>query len=462
MEQPARPSHYKALATQIRKDLSIGAPRITLPRRVLSAIAVRTDASEVLIKLIQLVIVVMFGILYALAPRTDAGTAFSPVPFVLGAYFLATLFGLGWALRARIPDWAVYFSIVLDMALLMSMILSFHIQYQQPASFVLKAPAMLYVFIFIALRALRFEPRFVFVAGITAALGWAAMIWYVVNIDPDDAMITRSYVDYLTGNAILLGAEFDKIISILTVTCILALALRRGRELVVDAVREAKAARDLSRFFDKNVASHIKGADRRIQAGEGVKRMAAVLNADIRGFTPLAAGMEPSDIMKLLADYHARIVPILQGNHGTIDKFLGDGIMATFGAVAESDSFACDALRAVDEIIAATDAWAEERIAAGLDPVTINISVASGPLAFGAVGGKGRLEYTVIGAAVNLSAKLEKHNKELSARAVASGECLALAREQGYMARDDYRVSEAEVAGVSGIQSVVVLYDRET
>lgn len=459
MEKQAAPSHYQQLAAQIRKDLSIGTPHIALPPRVLSAIAVRADASEVLIKAIQLVIVVLFGVLYALAPKTDAGTAFSPVPYVLGAYLAATLFGLGWALRARLPDWAVYVSIVLDMTLLMSMILSFHIQYNQPASFVLKAPALLYVFIFIALRALRFEPRFVLVAGITAALGWAAMIWYVVRIDPHDAMITRSYVDYLTGNTILLGAEFDKIISILTVTAILTLALRRGRQLVVDAVREAKAVRDLSRFFDKGVASQIRGQARRIQAGEGVKRMAAVLNADIRGFTPLAAAMEPGDVMTLLADYHARIVPIVQRHNGAIDKFLGDGIMATFGAAADSESFARDALCAVDDIIEAVDAWAAERAEAGIEPVIVNVSVASGPLAFGAVGGKDRLEYTVIGAAVNLSAKLEKYNKELSARAVASGECLDLARAQGYEGRADYRMSQSRVPGVLGRQSVVVLHE---
>lgn len=459
IEQTAEPSHYQRLVAQLRKDLSIGGSRVELPPRILNAIAIRTDASEVLIKLIQLVIVVLFGALYALAPKTDAGTAFTPVPYVLGGYFVATLIGLVWALRARLPDWAVYLSIVLDMVLLMSMILSFHIQYQQPASFVLKAPALLYVFIFIALRALRFEPRFVIVAGVTAALGWAAMIWYVLNINPDDAMITRSYVEYLTGNVILLGAEFDKIISILTVTAILALALGRGRQLVVDAVREAKAARDLSRFFDKNVASQIRGQTRRIRAGEGVKRMAAVLNADIRGFTPLATSMEPGDVMKLLADYHARIVPIVQRNNGTIDKFLGDGIMATFGAVSESESFARDALIAADEIIAAADAWTRERIDSGLPPIAINVSVASGPLAFGAVGGEDRLEYTVIGAAVNLSAKLEKHNKALNARAVASGECLELARAQGYEGRMDYRICQSDVSGVTGAQSVAVLHD---
>ena len=272
-------------------------------------------------------------------------------------------------------------------------------------------------------------------------------------------MITRSYVDYMTSNVILLGAEFDKIIAILTVTAILALALKRGRKLLVDAVAESTAARDLSRFFDESVASQIRGADHEIAAGEGIKRTAAVLNVDIRGFTPLAAGMDPSEVMGLLADYQARIVPVIQRNNGTIDKFLGDGIMATFGATAESATYAADSLRATDEIIEAVDAWDRERRAGGLDPVVVNVSVASGPLVFGAVGGQNRLEYTVIGAAVNLSAKLEKHNKALSARAVTTADSLQLALAQGYQGRDDYRRSSSVVEGVDGNQDVVVLHD---
>ncbi|MFP3386859.1 adenylate/guanylate cyclase domain-containing protein, partial [Tritonibacter sp. SIMBA_163] len=80
------------------------------------------------------------------------------------------------------------------------------------ASFYLKAPTLLYVFIFIALRALRFEARFVLAAGLTAAAGWALLVLYVVTVNPEDPMITRNYVTYLTANSVLLGAEFDKII----------------------------------------------------------------------------------------------------------------------------------------------------------------------------------------------------------------------------------------------------------
>ncbi|MGI9381701.1 MAG: adenylate/guanylate cyclase domain-containing protein, partial [Methyloligellaceae bacterium] len=336
-------------------------------------------------------------------------------------------------------------------------LLSYHIQYEQPASFFLKAPTLLYVFIFIALRSLRFRPRFVLAAGFTAALGWLAMIFYVIKIDPEDSMITRSYVEYLTGNSILIGAEFDKIITILTVTFVLALVLKRGRRLLVQAVAESTAAHDLSRFFDENVASQIRDADHEISAGEGVKREAAILNVDIRGFTPMAAAMPPDDVICLLAEFQARIVPLIHKHGGTIDKFLGDGIMSTFGAAEHSDSYAADALRTVDEIIEAASLWAREREHQGAEPIEINVSVASGPLIFGAVGGQNRLEYTVIGSAVNLAAKLEKHNKALKARAVTTSETFDTAVGQGYRARGDEDRVATDVQGVAGMQEVVVL-----
>ena len=72
-----------------------------------------------------------------------------------------------------------------------------------------------------------------------AAAGWGAMIVYVVIIDPSDTMITRDYVKYMTSNAILLGAEFDKMISILLVTGIIAVALHRAKRLLVSAVTES-------------------------------------------------------------------------------------------------------------------------------------------------------------------------------------------------------------------------------
>ncbi|MEZ5878824.1 MAG: adenylate/guanylate cyclase domain-containing protein [Tepidamorphaceae bacterium] len=426
---------------------------------MLSAIAAHDTASEVLVRLLQLVVVFVFGALYAVSPKTDAGTAFSPVPYVLAAYAVFTVAGLFLATRMRLPDLVVYLMTFIDMALLMAMIWSFHIQYQQPPSFYLKAPTLLYVFIFIALRALRFEARFVVAAGLAAMLGWLALVGYAVIIGADHMMVTRNYITYMTTNSILIGAEFDKIIAILSVTLILALAVRRGRGLLIEAVREQMAARALSRFFDPDVAGRIRAAEKEIRAGEGVTRDAAILNIDIRGFTTLAAQMEPGDVVAILSAYQDRLVPIIQKNGGTIDKFMGDGIMASFGALLPTETSAADAMRAVDAIIGELDAWREEDdLPTGFDPAKINMAVASGQVVFGAVGSDDRLELTVIGSAVNLSAKMEKYNKELGSRALATADVVKAAREQGYVPPKQRETLSVTITGTDIETPVVRLY----
>jgi adenylate cyclase len=429
-----------------------------LPERVVQAIRRQDNSSEILVKIIQLFVVSTLGILYLVSPKTDADTAFSPVPYALGTYLVLNLIGLVWAIRAGLPSWAVFLSIMFDMALLMVLIWSFHIQYEQPPSFYLKAPTLLYIFIFIALRALRFEARFVVAAGLIGAAGWLAMVLYVISANPFDTMITRDYITYMTSNSILLGAEFDKIVSILIVTGILALALRRAHILLVRAVTEQTAAHDLSRFFDESVATQIRGSDQEIAAGEGVNRDAAVLNIDIRGFTTMAAEMDAGEVMSLLTEYQRHLVPIIQRNGGTIDKFMGDGIMATFGASSASDTYAADSLRAVDAIIAEVDSWPQAEASGLLKSLRINLAVAEGPVAFGAIGDDKRLEYTVIGAAVNLSAKLEKHNKELGSRSVTTRSCYETAIEQGYERPVEATPAESNVHGTEGSQDLVVLH----
>lgn len=428
-----------------------------LPARVTEAIRRQDNSSEVLVKLIQLAVVCVMGALYLASPKTDAGTAFSPVPYALLIYLGLNAVGLVWALRYGLPGWAVYASIVIDVALLMVLIWSFHIQYEQPPSFYLKAPTLLYIFIFIALRALRFETRFVVAAGVVAALGWLAMVIYVTMSNPQDSMITSNYVTYMTGNSILLGAEIDKMISILLVTAILAMALRRAHGLLVRAVAEQTAAQEFSRFFDETVATRIRGSDEKIAPGEGVKREAAILNVDIRGFTTMAADMDAGDVMSVLTAYQGRLVPVIQAHGGTIDKFMGDGIMATFGAVSESETASADAVRAVDAIFREVDGWDGEDVPEALRGLRINAAVATGPVAFGAVGDDKRLEYTVIGDAVNLSAKLEKHNKDLGCRAIATKYTYDTAVEEGYAPETERNTVTGRVAGTEGTQALVIL-----
>ena len=284
----------------------------TLPKRVRVAIREQEEMAERLISWFQLFVVLTLGTLYMVGPKPNI--MFDIIPWALLAYLVLTLGRIVWSHRTRLPDWAVAVSAFFDIALLMALIWSFHLRYEQPPSFYLKAPTLLYVFIFIALRALRFEAWTVVWTGLVASLGWGVLMAYVVFIDPNDTMITRDYALYMTSNSILVGAEVDKILSILLVTIIIAVALSRAKRLLVRSVSEQAAARELSRFFSPEVAEKIKGADRSIDAGVGEMRKAAILNLDMRGFTTYAAEADPNDAMSLLAAYQSRMVPVIIPN----------------------------------------------------------------------------------------------------------------------------------------------------
>ncbi|MBB4305085.1 adenylate cyclase [Rhodobium orientis] len=404
-----------------------------MPERVAEDIGRREAQAERLIGWAQLSAVVFFSMLYAIAPRAEGATGFNFVPFALAGYFVFTVLRLWLSYRFMLPAWFLFLSIVVDVALLMALIFSFHIQYMQHPSFYLKAPTILYVFLFVSLRALRFDPRFVLTAGSVAAIGWVCLVAYAVFTDMGEMKITRNYVEYLTSNAILIGAEMDKIIAILGVTGILGVALLRARGLLFSAVRGSAAARDLSRYFAPEVARSITDADRELMIGEGVLREAAVLVVDIRTFTPTSARLQPNAVMRVLARYQAVVVPAIEAHGGRVDKFLGDGVLATFGAVEPSKTHAAGALAAAIAVLAAVDAEAGAFAAEGWPgPFRIGCAVTAGSVTVGIVGVHDRREHTVIGDPVNLAAKLETANKTEGTRGLTTTAVLDLARAQGF------------------------------
>jgi adenylate cyclase len=338
----------------------------------------------------------------------------------------------------------------MDFAVLFVTIWSFHLQYMAPLAAVLKAPTVMYVFILITLRALRFETRWVLLAGGTAMLGWIAIV--AAALLQDSAGVTRSFVAYVTGAEILIGAEFDKLVSMAMVTGLLMLVVARGRALLVEATREQVAAAELSRFFVPEIATRIRGAEAEHMAGVAERRQASILMTDLRGFTGMARTMQPDALLRLLSDYQTLVVGAVRAHGGSIDKYLGDGVLASFGAVVPSETHAADALRAVEAIQAALRDRAP--------PFAIGMAVASGEVLFGTVGAEGRLEYTVLGDPVNLAAKLEKHTKAEGCPGLTDAATFALAEAQGY--RPTLPVeprADRLVAGVEGATSLVLLGD---
>ena len=444
-----------------------------LPVRIHETIRREQEQSEILVSVIQLLAIATFAVLYTLAPKGfGANVSFEPVPMTLGIYALFTLVRLWLALKRSLPRWFVSISIVVDVAVLLITIWSFHLQYNAAPALYLKAPTLMYVFILIALRTLRFEPIMVVLTGVAASVGWLVAVAYAVTyqqtcngmellmaITGDDACnITHMFPKYTTSDEILLGAEFDKIVSMLMVTLILAIALVRARNLLIRAAADHQAAADLSRFFAPEIAGRIRDTEAEIKPGDAELRDAAIMMTDLRGFTPLTEKLPPRDVMALLSAYQSRVVAAISAEGGSIDKFMGDGILASFGAATADPEPAARVMRAADRILQDCRAWREERQTKGLEAPAVGMAITTGRVMFGAIGDANRLEYTVIGEPVNIVAKLEKHTKAEGVAALCLADAYDQALEQGYQPPvDREKRAGRTVEGVPTLLDLVVL-----
>ena len=430
-----------------------------LPQRIARQIALQRQKNDLLVGWVQATVIGVFATLYAIAPKTSAPDApFHPVPWAIGVYLVFTATRLWMAYRAPLPRWMHIASSVVDIAILMVTIWSFHIQYMQPAAFYLKAPTLMYVFIFIALRGLSVHPLDALFCGILAAAGWVVLLLYALMEPGAGAIVTHDYVAYINSMGILIGGEVDKIISILLVAVIVTLGVTRSRRLLYEAVADQAAASELSRFFSPDVARQIVGSDESLKPGDGRAREAAVMFVDLRGFTRLASRIEPGEVMSLLADYQSIVVPVVSANRGSITTFLGDGVMITFGAVQPGPTYAADALRCAQQLLDAMAEWSEDRKAAGLPELGVGIGVAAGTVIVGVIGDESRLEFSVIGDTVNRASKLQNHTKVERVTALATALTLERAVAQGYAPdRAATTLPGRQVAGVDGTMDLVVI-----
>lgn len=427
-----------------------------MPRHVCRRIAELRQRNEVLASWVQLCLVAVFAALYTLSRKTFSPDAvFQPVPWALGVYAAFTLLRLHLAYRDRLTHRMLMTSVVVDVAVLLLTIWSFHIQYGQPAAFYVKAPTLLYIFIFIALRSLSLAPGYVLFAGLVAAAGWLALVGYAIAEPGGRELLTRDYVDYMTSVRILIGGEVDKVISILLVAAVLAIASARARHLLHQTVAEGQAAARLSRFFSPEIAETIVTNEDALALGHGRQTEAAAMFIDLRGFTRLASTLPPNELISMLGEYQGLVAPIVSKHGGSITTYLGDGIMVSFGAIRGSATYAADALRAAEELLESLGAWARRRAAAGKPAPDIGIGIDSGMVTCGPIGEAHRLEYAVIGNPVNRAAKLQNHTKVENVRALATAQTLDRAMGQSYAPKRPARALPARA--VDGIGEVVDL-----
>jgi adenylate cyclase len=204
---------------------------------------------------------------------------------------------------------------------------------------------------------------------------------------------------------------------------ILAMALALfggvGYQYFVEGREKRKMKRLFGQYVSKDVYEQLVADPSRARLG-GTRREMTVLFSDIRGFTTVSERGQPEEIVGMLNEYFTRMVDLVFAHKGTLDKFVGDMVMALFGAPLDdrdhADHAVACALDMVDELGRLNAGWRAE----GRAELDIGIGINTGAMIAGNIGSEAIMSYTVIGDAVNLGARLESLNKQYASRIIIS------------------------------------------
>ena len=177
-------------------------------------------------------------------------------------------------------------------------------------------------------------------------------------------------------------------------------------------------------------------------------RNVTILFSDLRVFTAHSETQSPEDLVKELNAYFTEVTGAVEAAGGIVDKYIGDAVMAVFGAPVELSDHADRAVQAAMEILRAEKSLNRQRREMGLSPLRTGIGISTGDVVAGNVGSTSRYNYTVIGNEVNLASRLESLTKELrfDARIICSNST-RVALVNDYQLRD---LGETEIRGKKG------------
>jgi adenylate cyclase len=279
-------------------------------------------------------------------------------------------------------------------------------QYMEPQLVLGFWPPTLY-FVFIVLSTLRLDFWLSAWTGAVAAVQQFAIAAWLLPLGGVDAAPDNTFLYYFSRSAVLLGTGI--------VAGIVAGSL--GRQFA-NSVAAAVARDRVTNLFGQHVSPAV--VDRLLATQfdpPSEMRTVCVLFLDIRGFTAMSRTRSAIETVALLNDFFAVMVTIVDRNHGIINKFLGDGFLALFGAPLADPSAAINALAAARAMLDAVADWNRQR---PLQALRVGIGIHAGEAVTGTVGSPQRKEYTVIGDTVNLAARLEQLTKETGSQLLIS------------------------------------------
>ena len=409
-----------------------------------------------------------------------------PAPRVYYYELVLALFSLlGWinfqvSRSMGTEHWLIFAFAFIDMGLLTFAVLSENPFAKAPLPVVLHYRLDAFVFFFLLFSGVlhSYSPRLVLWSGISIALWWSGALALAVNAPGVVTQFDLPGFGEMSHLRSLERAQEPDFIDVirrvqealvaLLVAVVASFAVARSRQLVLESVRAERARENLARYFSPDVAAELASEDHDLGAAR--RQHAAVLFADIVGFSRLSEALGPEGTIALLRKWHGRLGEIVFRYGGTLDKYIGDGLMATFGTPHPRPDDATRALEAALEMAAAArisgtgtehdvSQRAEAVASAGAapapgapdspipPPVRIGIGLHYGPVVLGDIGNEHRLEFAVLGDTVNVASRLERLTRELGVDLLVSREIVDRVREEGGSAERLVSIGERSLRG---------------
>lgn len=293
-----------------------------------------------------------------------------------------------------------------------------------------------YYFVLLAGATLAYSWRTVIAFGVwTTGLLAIAILW--VWFQPVDPAMTerisaaiggdKRLLSIIDPSSINLPMRVVEIVVLLIVAVTLALAVRRSQNLLLSHASLERERTNLARYFSPTVVQELSKNDEPLKQVR--TQNVAVLFVDIIGFTAYADGADPEEVIGTLREFHGLMEHQVFQHGGTLDKYLGDGLMATFGTPFSGVSDAWNGLRCAQAMIVAVAELNRARERQGEPPIRAGFGLHYGSVMLGDIGAH-RLEFAVIGSTVNAASRLEALTRQLGCALVVSDALIVQARAE--------------------------------
>jgi adenylate cyclase len=280
-------------------------------------------------------------------------------------------------------------------------------------------PASAMIFVVLAHASMRFRPFLVVYAGTLAIVFMA--IGIAVMPEPEAAAsfsLGPGHLDLLQS---LLHSRILPFVIIALATLALWATSRRTYEMLQASIDYSRRLWNLSRFFSPRLADRL-AREAGPELSSGRRQRCAIMFIDIRKFTELSRETGPEQLSGLLAEFRSVVAGVIFEHGGMVDKFIGDAVLAVFGALEPAPDDAERAILCGVKILDAVAAWSAASSGAGGPSVRIGIGAHYGEVFVGAVGDEKMLEFTVLGDTVNLAERLERTTRVIDGVFVVSRE----------------------------------------